>query len=135
MPEQSNRQRVAQFITAFEQGQVELQRSLVHPEVVFHSPESLPYGGEWHGLDGWQRMKQAIAVVWSELDLKIRRVVGAEDDDCFVIIADLKARSRQTGQVYAAEVMEKWLWRDGLLVLVRPYYWDTARVNQVIGAA
>ncbi len=134
MTDQTNGQRLEQFIAAFEEGNVERQRSLIHPDVIFHSPESLPYGGQWHGPEGWQAMKKAISVVWSELDLKIRHVVGAQDADCFVIIADLSARSRHTNQVYESEVMEKWMWRDGLLALVQPYYWDTARVKQVIGA-
>lgn len=135
MPYYTNRQRVDQFIAAFEQGETEVQYSLVHQNIVFHSPESLPYGGKWHGIDGWQKMKQAIVAVWSELDLTIRQVIGAENDDCFIIIADLKARSRETGNTYEAEVMEKWVWQDGLLTLVRPYYWDTAKVNQILGNA
>lgn len=133
MPNYTNRQRVEQFIEAFKQGKVEVQHSLVHPDVIFHSPESLPYGGMWHGIDGWKNMKQAIGEVWSELELTIRHLVGADNDDCFIVIADLKARSRKTGNIYESEVMEKWLWRDGLLTLVRPYYWDTAKVNQIVG--
>lgn len=133
MPNYTNRQRVEQFIAAFKQGETEVQHSLVHPNIIFHSPESLPYGGLWYGIDGWQKMKHAIASAWSELELTIQQVVGSENDDCFVIIADLKARSRKTGEIYEAEVMEKWVWQDGLLTLVRPYYWDTARVNQILG--
>jgi hypothetical protein len=134
MTDHTNGQRLAQFIAAFEQGNVERQRSLIHPDAIFHSPESLPYGGQWHGTAGWQAMKKAISAVWSELDLKIRHVVGAQDAECFVVIADLIARSRHTNLVYESEVMEKWIWRDGLLALVQPYYWDTARVKQVIDA-
>ena len=94
----------------------------------------MPYGGQWHGLDGWQELKKAINDVWSELELKIRHVAGSPDDTCFVILAELRARSRSTNDVYASPVMEKWGWRDGLLALVQPYYWDTARVKQIIGA-
>jgi hypothetical protein len=28
--------------------------------------------------------------------------------------------------------MEKWLWRAGQLVLVEPFYWDTAAVNKLL---
>jgi len=134
MSELTNRQRVEHFIAAFEQGQVAMQRSLMHPDVIFYSPESLPYGGQWRGVDGWQKLKKAINEVWSELELKISGVVGSPDDTCFVIFADLRARSRSTNDVYVSSVMEKWVWRDGLLALVQPYYWDTARVKQIIGA-
>jgi len=135
MPDETNRQRVERFIAAFDQGQVAVQRALMHPDVIFHSPESLPYGGQWHGLDGWQALKKAISEVWSELYLKIHHVAGAQDDAYFVILAELRARSRRTNDIYESPVMEKWVWRDGLLALVQPYYWDTARAKQILGTA
>ena len=133
MAYENNRQRVERFIDAFLSGDSAAQQSLVHPDVVFHSPESLPYGGQWHGHDGWRAMKKAIAEVWSELKLTITRVIGADHDECFAVIATLQVTARATGARYEAEVMEQWHWQDGLLVYVRPYYWDTARVLEVTG--
>lgn len=131
MSDMTNRQRVLQFIDAFERGDRALQLTLVDPDVVFHSPESLPYGGKWCGIAGWQEMKAAIARVWSDLSLTISSVIGAEDSDCFAIIATLKVTAADSGKSYQSEVMEQWHWRDGLLVYVRPYYWDTAKILEL----
>ena len=132
-PEESNGQRLRRFIDAFERGDAAEQVSLVHTDVVFYSPESLPYGGKWYGHAGWQNMKRGIAEVWSELSLKITRVIGEDHSDLFVVVADLSAQSRKTGKLYDCEVMEQWHWRDGLLIMVKPYYWDTRRVAEIIG--
>lgn len=129
---QSHRRCIEQFIAAFERGDNAAQAALIHPEVVLRSPQSLPYGGEWHGLAGWQALRAAIAEVWSDLTLTIERVLGDGQDDCFVVLAQLSARSRHSGQPYHCQVMEKWLWRAGQLVLVEPFYWDTAAVNKLL---
>lgn len=129
-----NRQAVEVFIAAFERGDSAAQAEMIHPDVVFCSPQSLPYGGEWCGLQGWQALRSAIADAWSELSLTIERVLGDERDDCFVVLAKFSARSRFNGQLYASEVMEKWQWCDGQLLRVEPFYWDTAAANQQLGS-
>ena len=37
-----------------------------HPAVVMHDPASLPYAGDWEGLEGVAALLQRWGVLWSE---------------------------------------------------------------------
>ena len=36
----------------------------LHPQIVLHQPESLPYGGTWHGHQGFETWMKAFVETW-----------------------------------------------------------------------
>src|SRR5258705_8790570 len=42
----------------------------LHPQIVMIQADSLPFGGQWHGHDGFERGMQAFSEGWSSVSAK-----------------------------------------------------------------
>jgi uncharacterized protein len=105
---------------------------ILHPDVVVVSAASLPYGGEWRGIEQFRRFMEAFGAAWDELEVEDPAFVEFGDDTVIVLLT-MKARSRDTGEAIHAPLCQINRFRDGLLAEVRPFYWDTAETNRVLG--
>jgi|SRR5271163_1819640 len=93
---------------------------LLDPEVVLHEAASLPIGGDHNGPEA---MLRALAAVYELLDIPnmtIERLVV--DADYAVGLLDIPFRERHGESLQVAEV---WRVREGRIIDIRPFYWDT----------
>ena len=99
---------------------------ILHPDVVLHEAASLGNGGVHRGL---HNVLQAMAYVFETFDMA-QMVVDdiIVDGELAVGLVNLVFRDREGG----CSVAEVWRVRNGRIVEVRPYYWDTAAI---VGAA
>jgi ketosteroid isomerase-like protein len=102
------------------------------PEFVLYEPESMPYGGEWHGREGFKRFLGVMSRTWSEMG-PLNPPELIEQGDTVVVLATLNARARATDRVVQPPVCQVVRVRDGLLVEARMFYWDTATINDALG--
>jgi uncharacterized protein len=99
---------------------------ILHPDVVLQEAASLPNGGVHRGL---QNVLQALAYVFETFDmaqLTLDNIIV--DGELAVGLVNLVFRAREGG----CAVAEVWRVRDGRIVEIRPFYWDTAAI---VGAA
>jgi uncharacterized protein len=92
---------------------------LLDPEVVLHEPASQPNGGVHRGL---QNVLQALVHVFETFDmnqLTLKDIIV--DGQRAVGLVNLVFRAREGGHTVA----EVWHVRNGRIVEIRPYYWDT----------
>lgn len=101
------------------------------PEFVLHEPESMPYGGRWHGHDGFQRFLQVMDRTWSQMG-PIDPPELIEHGDTVVVLATLDARCRDTGRMVRPPVCQVVRVRDGKLLEARMFYWDTQEINAAL---
>ncbi|WP_404829409.1 nuclear transport factor 2 family protein [Streptomyces albicerus] len=106
--------------------------AFLHPKFVLDEPESMPYGGEWHGPDGFRKFLKVMTETWSAMGPKTAPEL-IEFEDTVVVVTTLEARSRATGQVVNPPVCQVVRVREGLLTEVRMFYWDTVAINQALG--
>jgi uncharacterized protein len=96
---------------------------LMDPDVVLREPASLPNAGVHRGVD---QVMQALVPVFALFDLSrltIEKIVV--DGEYGIGLVDLPFRDR-AGQ--SCEVSEVYRVRNGRVVEIRPFYWDTAAI-------
>jgi ketosteroid isomerase-like protein len=99
--------------------------------LVLHEPEGLPYGGTYHGRQGLLDGIAAINSVWKRVRFSdLRYSVG---DDLAIVHLTMTAISRATGKELSMPVCEVWRFRNGKVIDVAPFYWDTHTARGVIG--
>ncbi|MEV6278615.1 nuclear transport factor 2 family protein [Nocardia sp. NPDC051832] len=95
-------------------------------DVVMHQASSLPYGGEWHGHEGFRRFIAAMGDNWDGLWFDEQHFVS--DQDRVVVFSRGRLRARHTGRMLETSLLQWISFRDGLITEFRPYYHDTAAV-------
>ena len=103
---------------------------VVHEEMEFHEPASLPYGGTYRGPDGMGQLFSALAENWDGLHLEIEELLDA--GDCVAIRARLQGRSKSTESEVDESYLEVLRFREGKAV-AGWIQMDTAKVLQALG--
>ncbi len=102
-----------------------------HPEVVIREPGSLPYGGEYRGLEGVRRHAAGFMQTWEALQPGDERKLNAifiDAGDHVIARWRLKARVPDGEGTLDMPMVGAYKLRDGKLVEAQMFYWDTAAV-------
>lgn len=94
------------------------------PECVIYQPDSLPYGGEWRGHDGFEAWIKAFASIWSSLEVKEAEIFPL--GDIVVSRSKVYARARANQHETTWPLLQFFRIREGRILELRPFYWDTA---------
>ncbi|MBP1848238.1 ketosteroid isomerase-like protein [Rhizobium petrolearium] len=117
------------FLTSNEKDIRQLAKAFAD-DVVVREPASLPYGGDWRGLDGIARLFDRMNDVWSNMDLKELHVTGAPDRIHLSCTLTMVARS--TGKSITQPFCEFLHFRDGRLAEGIPFYYDTKELLDIM---
>ena len=101
------------------------------PEVVIREPDSLPYGGEYRGLDGLRRHAAGWMRTWAALQPGNERKLDAtfiDAGDHVVACWRLKARAPDGDETLDLPMLGVYELSDGKLVGAQMFYSDTAAV-------
>ncbi len=126
---------VLRTFRAVEQRDVDALFALYHPDVEFHDPPSLPYGGDARGRDEIrERLERAPEETWlgtwgplqpTEAERSMDpRVVAA--DDAEVVVLYRQRAVAPTGERLDAPVLGLYEVRDGKFARARMFHFDTA---------
>ncbi|WP_233225292.1 nuclear transport factor 2 family protein [Nocardia sp. MDA0666] len=99
-------------------------------DVVMYQAASLPYGGEWHGHDGFRKFIAAMGDSWDGLWFDDQQFLS--DGDRVVVHSRGRLRARHTGRELKTSLLQWISFRDGLITEFRPYYHDTSAVLAVL---
>ncbi|HTV69362.1 MAG TPA: nuclear transport factor 2 family protein [Rhizobiaceae bacterium] len=97
-----------------------------HPDVTIHEPASLPYCGDWSGLDGLARLFRRMGETWD--GMTVQSMIAAQRGDIVLMSCDIVMTSRTTRKTVAQPFAERLVFRDGLLLEGTPFYYDTAEI-------
>lgn len=101
------------------------------PEIILFQAESLPYGGEWRGHEGFERWLRIMRETWSSAVARDPRFI--EHGDTVVVLVTMEAQARVRQHLIHTPICQVVRACEGLLVEWRVFYWDTAAINQVLG--
>lgn len=104
----------------------------LHPEIVLFQPESLPFGGEWRGHNGFEQWSKAMAEAWSYVRPR-DQVFFESGKDTIISLVTLDAEARTTKQKVRMPVCQVIRIRDDLPVEWRNFFWDTWKLNNILG--
>ncbi len=123
------KQVVEEFLGAAESGNRETMARLMHPEVEIIEADSLPFGGVHKGLEGFLNLARTVFTTFKDTHIEVERIISEED--YVVVVAILCGRSRHTGEPFRMPITEIWKLFRGRIIQIRPFYLDTARLNDL----
>jgi uncharacterized protein len=109
-----------------------LEALLDRESLVVREAESLPYGGEYRGLQGFRALLAKLTQSWATVSFADFNY--ATGDDLVVAMFLMYATARATRQETSFRVMEIWRFRAGKVVAIEPYYWDTHALLNTLGS-
>ncbi len=101
-----------------------------HSEVVIHQPKSLPYAGDWKGLEGLARLFGKMSEIWS--DMRLDDVEAALVNDTLFVKATIRLTFRATGAVIEQPFAEVLRFQNDLLLDGTPFYYDTGEIVAIL---
>lgn len=124
-----------EIFSAIERRDTQHFNDLCDPNVEFHWPPSLPYGGiTGRDQEGPSWGKTWVPLQPTETDRRMDpRVVAASDDEV-VVLWHQRGRS-PAGESCDGEVLALYKLRDGKLVRGQMFYFDTAATNAFLAKA
>lgn len=102
------------------------------PECVMIQPDSLPYAGEWRGHGGFERWMIAFGEQWAALSVQEPRFFPTGEGVVFVR-STVVARAKATGVELTWPLLQMITVRNGRILEIQPFYWDTAQVASALG--
>jgi ketosteroid isomerase-like protein len=112
------------FLAATRAGDRAQLTEMLHPDFELEEAAGLPYGGLYHGVDGWLALGGAVVAAWRSFRMELLEFV-AETDDSLVVRLAISGRSRKTDRPFESTVLELWRFKDDRLHRIHPYYFDT----------
>lgn len=113
-----------------DEADLDLLATAFHPEVVVHEPASLPYAGDWRGLDGIGRLFWTMRATWSELS--VDGLQAAKSGDTVLMSCSLRLTARSNGRSLVQPFAEVLHFEDGRLIEGTPFYFDTAAIREAL---
>jgi ketosteroid isomerase-like protein len=110
---------------------VSLLARAFHRDVVVHEPASLPYAGDWRGLEGIGALFQRMREVWS--DVRVENLEAVRSGDTVFMACTLHLTSRANGTAVEQPFAEVLRFADGLLLDGTPFYHDTSEIVAALG--
>ncbi|MGI4870882.1 MAG: nuclear transport factor 2 family protein [Janthinobacterium lividum] len=101
---------------------------LLDEHVQIHVPESLPFGGIYHGRAGYISLFSAITQTWASLSTESIQYYTRDGAPEEVVVAtgELTAQLQRNNAPYAMPFMNHWRLHDGKVTALTVFYWDTA---------
>jgi ketosteroid isomerase-like protein len=115
---------------AFGRGDIDKATSVADPSAEFAAPETLPWGGTYHGPEGWADLLASVVGNFDKFAAKPEKVLGA-DDDHVIVVARMTGRTKK-GEEVENEVVWVYKMRNGQVVRGDAFT-DTASLNEALG--
>ena len=118
------------FYQKIEEGDIDYVLSVLHPELLFHVPESLLYGGVHRGIQGFQEVVQTANQTWQDLQVEPKRFLDA--GEYVIVILRLTWTNQKTGKHAETDLAEFFKFDGNKIIEILPFYWDTAAMLKTL---
>jgi ketosteroid isomerase-like protein len=123
---ESTRAAVERFYDAALRADLDAIAEVLHADVVNYEAESLPYGGVHRGKDAVLRL---LKLLFDGIDLDtVKRSGLMVDGERAASFLEVPFAFADPTVPQKMPVLETFVVRDGLIVEIRPYYFDTAAI-------
>lgn len=120
---QSNRDIVQAIFDASAKEDWNTVKSLLHDDIQVFEADSLPYAGVFKGPDNFVALNQKVFNTWDDSHNTIDHIVA--DGEYVVILGSMAGRGKATGKAFSVPLAAVWQLKDGKVIEVRPFYFDT----------
>ena len=101
-------------------------------DVIAYDAEGLPYGGAYPGKDGLRELTGKMFNAWEKATWEIAELTGGGD---LVVVHLVMTFTPRGGAPFDHPICEVWRFRDGRVVELRPFYYDTKLIADMLSSA
>ena len=112
-------------------GNKEKCKEYFHPDVMIYEAPSMPYGGSWRGFDGWLRLLDEELKAYDDMSYMVEEYMAG--GDWVAVLIHWTVRGKKTGKIASFPATELFRLRDGKVIEMRMFYYDTKRASEVFG--
>jgi len=106
------------------------------PDIILHQSPDLPYGGMYHGHDGFRAWAEEMGSYFEELDVQDRMIfeAGGPDGgmDSVIVQSTLVVKARGTGETRKSPFLQIMSVEAGKICKIQPFYWDVKGWGEMI---
>lgn len=113
---------------AFARQDVPTVMAAFHEDIEWETPDSIPFGGSYHGHEGVGSFFGQLGEYWEELRVEPEEFIDAGE----TIVVLIRLSGKGAGGSIDSRSLHLWRMRDGKAAGFREYP-DTARVLQALG--
>jgi ketosteroid isomerase-like protein len=124
MPDNANLAVLERFTGAVMAGDGETVKSLCDPAFELHEGSGLSFAGTYHGCDGFLAFLGVFMETLEIERLETLRTYRSDDPDFVIAEMELRATVRETGKVFESSLLERWHFRGGKVVEIKPHYFN-----------
>ena len=121
----------AQFYEGVLGGDWDKVAASVQPDFIVAEAAGLPFGGDYKGVEGLQQMFADLVTNYFEDAAFELQAVFATDTQS-VAHFRFTGKVRQSGVPFETEIIELADYQDGKISLVKPFYYDTKTLNNLL---
>jgi ketosteroid isomerase-like protein len=119
-----NRAAVERIYVAAARGDWAAAEAELHPDLVIHEAESLPYGGSWHGREALKQLYGRVLATWQNAGFELEGFAAGDGRVvAFITMSHDTPEGRRSHRIVEVSLM-----RDGKVAEMWPVYWDTAEL-------
>ena len=104
--------------------------AMIAENFVLYQDEGLPYGGEYHGKEGFARIRYLVFTIWRDRTIERVSVIGSEKDQSFSLVLRMSGKLGSTDAISETFVSEVWNVRDGKARWARVWYSNADLVSE-----
>jgi uncharacterized protein len=108
-------------------------RKILDENIIIHEAPTLPYGGIHRGPDAFIKLFETVNEIW-EFEGEFQYTHFPAGPDAVLLLVEVDAIARETRDSFHMRLAELFTIRDGKIVELDVYYWDTARMLQALNA-
>lgn len=124
--QQNNRAVIERLLEAFKQGDLAAALEEFDPQVVARLPESLPYGGTYHGHDGMKQYAAKLRDTWESFLLPTEQIIT--ENDTVILRERLQAKARSTGKEVDLPLILAYRLQNQKITSVEIFFWDVTTI-------
>jgi ketosteroid isomerase-like protein len=129
---QANRTLVRHAYDLFAEGRIDDFVAMLDDGFVIHEAESLPYGGEHHGPNGFAALMAELSGKWWQATAFAVETIAGEGDRV-IAYGMMTLTGLSTGRTVRMPAAELWTLKDGRVRELRILYGDVALANDAMG--
>jgi len=116
---------VESVLNAFNAGDLEAAFGHIHPDFVLNEVAGLPYGGDWVGLEGFQKL---LGAIFTPFEMGVDEYTVSDAGSCVMVKLLMTFTARSSGQAVKMPGVELYTIKDGKIAYLDVFYKDTKTI-------
>jgi ketosteroid isomerase-like protein len=123
------------LVDALKAGDEQATRALISPDFVIHLDGGMPYGGSYHGPDGFLKLTTTVFSAWGGSDFEPQYQLTDETGSRVCTVVRFTGKPEGSSETLETMLSEIWEFRNDQAVEARVWYFDTDRLSIALSGA